>query len=1169
MEQGFLIRLLLLLQVVAGTRQLQQCDSCAPPIAFDPSVHKQAYKVGSYQLGNRGLMRTFNVTFEDYLTATAGKRFDPPIQFEFNTFQDNNIAYDLLESREMDFVFTNPFQISCLEAEYSTQSLVSSVRTTSWNGALDHFSGLIIAHADNNDINTVTDLKDKVIATADPGALGGAVLQWHEMQKNGMSYLNDPAAFAFTGTMSDNLIGVIDKTYDAGFIKAGFMDVAIRRWPQLNTSAVKIIGIRKEEGTVHESFPLDHSTDIVPEWGLSAAPYTPADVSREVQAALLALQQHGITGLARSACLDANVNNTSQCDDLFSVDSQVLCEANIESVTAAQQVISAEDHMTYRPALPLNRIRKMSLDLGSIQQDPSSDSLKCFRPSEFYDQIVCPKGLFKLSPDAMAASCNTTGYACPDGANCICKPCFEALPIEVAPADKYVAGSGCTKMSICSTMAQNEVIQYTVVDNQKLEGGRNLSAITLENGIDTKIVIEQGPTPHTYSFSLSTARVGIFILEIFDDDQQIDASPVRVRVEYTDCPADREASSVGVCECKASSITIGGYCVAMWLAVLVVLLPIAIIAAIGVHCFVKGKEREANSLWIVKRSELTFNDPPIVIGRGSFGFVLQGDYRGSKVAIKRVLPPSKGTSGSSDNDIQFGSPENLSPSGDSAKSPGSTGSTNSVDLETGAIGYQAQSTKPALGETDIPSKAMLMTKGGSTSRKTKQSLIQEMRVLSTLRHPNITTLMGAVIDGNDPMLVMEFMEHGSLYNVLQNPTIVLGSDLILHIVKDIAQGVRFLHSSNPPLTHGDLKSSNILIDSKFRAKLADLGMTKPSQKKATGTRLWMAPELLSKKSPNTPNSDMYSIGVILNEIVSRKEPFHDTTDDMSIIINGITDPKINRRPEIPLYCPVKLKKLIVFLWHADPLLRPTANELNNRLDDLNDQVFAACVPVVASRSAKVPNAHSHDFLYQAFPRSVADVLRAGGKVEPERHNDISICFSDIVGFTTIASKLDPLKVSSLLDRLYLRFDEVTTKYDLFKVETVGDAYMCAGNLAKDQQEDHVRRIALFATGICKAAAETLIDEDDPSLGYTEIRVGFHCGPVVSNVVGSLNPRYGVFGDTVNVAARMETASMRGKIQCSKECAEKLINVPDLLVKARGPIHMKGRGRMMTYWVSEA
>jgi serine/threonine protein kinase len=238
------------------------------------------------------------------------------------------------------------------------------------------------------------------------------------------------------------------------------------------------------------------------------------------------------------------------------------------------------------------------------------------------------------------------------------------------------------------------------------------------------------------------------------------------------------------------------------------------------------------------------------------------------------------------------------------------------------------------------------------------------------------------------MLVMEFMQHGSLYDVLQNPTIVLESDLILHIIKDIAHGVRFLHSSDPALIRGDLKSGNILIDSKFRAKLADFGLAKRNnQRVATGTPLWMAPELLSKKSPNTPKSDMYSIGVILNEIVSRKEPFHETTDDLSVIINGVKDPKMNRRPEIPSFCPVKVKKLIMFLWHADPTLRPTANELNNRFDDLNDQAFAACAPTaICHRTPVVPTGHSHDFLYQAFPRHVADVLRSGGKVEPERHD---------------------------------------------------------------------------------------------------------------------------------------------------------------------------------------
>ncbi|CAJ1963239.1 unnamed protein product [Cylindrotheca closterium] len=1173
---------LLLAQAVSGTRQLQQqqqCDSCAPPIPFDPSVHKPVYKIALQPSVNLPLMRSLNVTFEDYLTATAGKRFDPPIQFEVMIIT-NSLAYDLMKSQEIDFIFINPFQSTCLEEEFGAQAIASSVRTTSFGGqklALAHFAGMVITHVDNNDINTLADLKDKVVAAVSPAALGGPLVQWHEMQKNGMSYLNDPAAIVFTRSMVRSINGVIDKTYDVGFIRTNFMESLKERNPGLNTSAVKVVGIRKDEGTVDEAFPLEHSTSIIPEWRLSAAPSTPASISKEVQAALLALKEHGRTGLARSACLDANGNNTAQCDDLSDIDSQVLCEANIESVSAAESVVSAKEHNTFRTPLSFHRIRKMALDLGSILEDPTSDSLKCFRPSEFYDQIVCQNGLFKLSPDALAASCNTTGYSCPDGRECICKPCFKALAIEVAPTDQYAAGSGCTKMSICSTIVQNEVIQYTVVDNQQLEGGRNLRAKTLEDGTDTEIAIEQGPIPHTYSFSLSTPRVGIFILEIYDGDEQIDASPLRVRVDYRTCSGDKEASEDGVCECKASSIDIGGTCVPIWLAVLVALSPIAIVVAIAVYFFVKRKEREANSLWIVKRSDLKFSDPPAVLGHGSFGFVLQAEYRGSKVAVKRaLLPSSKGDSSSTDN-VQFGTPlkrigsqDYDEDSADSSRRR-STESTRSVDLEVGATKNRAEP-QPALSTRNITasSKSMMMTKGAANSRKTKQLFMDEMRVLSTLRHPNITTMMGAVIDGSEPMLVMEFMEHGSLYEVLQNPTIALESDLILHIIQDIAQGTRFLHSSNPPVIHGDLKSGNILIDSKFRAKLSDFGMAKKGKRIATGTPPWMAPEVLSGKSSNTTKSDMYSIGVIMNEIVSRKEPYHATTDPLHVIVNGVTDPKVNRRPEIPSFCPVKVKKLIMFLWHADPKLRPTATELNNRLDDLNEQVFAACAPTKAlHRPREVPTGGRDNFLYQAFPRHIADILSSGGKVEPEPHNDVSICFSDIVGFTTIASKLDPLKVSSLLDRLYLKFDEVTRKYDLFKVETVGDAYMCAGNLANDQHEDHVRRIALFATGICKAASETLIDEDDPSVGYLKIRVGFHCGPVVSNVVGSLNPRYGLFGDTVNVAARMESSGAVGRVHCTEECAKRLINdAPDLLVKARGATLIKGRGRMLTYWISE-
>jgi class 3 adenylate cyclase len=430
-------------------------------------------------------------------------------------------------------------------------------------------------------------------------------------------------------------------------------------------------------------------------------------------------------------------------------------------------------------------------------------------------------------------------------------------------------------------------------------------------------------------------------------------------------------------------------------------------------------------------------------------------------------------------------------------------------------------------------------------------------------------LLGAVIErGTDPMLIMEFMEHGSLQEVLLNPTMVIESDLIMQILKDIAQGVRFLHSSNPPVIHGDLKSGNVLIDLKFRAKLSDFGLSKRKPDKATGTPLWMAPELLAGQSMNTPKSDMYSVGIIMYEVVSRKEPYHEATESNIELLRAIADRRKSKRPRIPTYCPTKVKKLIKFLWHADPAIRPSARELDNRLQEMDATVFDSCALAERGHRPDKPSQGDQEhFLYQAFPRHVADVLKAGGKMEPESHDNITIFFSDIVGFTSIASQVEPLKVSQMLDRLYTKFDKLSQKYDVFKVETIGDAYMCAGNLAQDQRKDHVKRIALFAIDAIQGAAETLIDEDDTSRGFVKIRAGFHSGPVVSNVVGSLNPRYGVFGDTVNVAARMETNSEEGRIHCSKASAKQLMRqAPDIPVILRGEMQIKGKGKMTTYWV---
>jgi guanylate cyclase, other len=133
-----------------------------------------------------------------------------------------------------------------------------------------------------------------------------------------------------------------------------------------------------------------------------------------------------------------------------------------------------------------------------------------------------------------------------------------------------------------------------------------------------------------------------------------------------------------------------------------------------------------------------------------------------------------------------------------------------------------------------------------------------------------------------------------------------------------------------------------------------------------------------------------------------------------------------------------------------------------------------------------------------------------------------VLFSDIVGFTTISQTFSPLKVSYMLDRLFGSFDALAKKHKVFKVETIGDAYMGVTNLDGLQNESHVKNIAEFAVEMVEAASRILIDDDEPERGHVKIRVGFHSGPVVSNVIGSLNPRYGLFGDTVNTVSPSDT-----------------------------------------------
>lgn len=163
-----------------------------------------------------------------------------------------------------------------------------------------------------------------------------------------------------------------------------------------------------------------------------------------------------------------------------------------------------------------------------------------------------------------------------------------------------------------------------------------------------------------------------------------------------------------------------------------------------------------------------------------------------------------------------------------------------------------------------------------------------------------------------------------------------------------------------------------------------------------------------------------------------------------------------------------------------------------------------------------------------------------------------------MGFTEISSILTPSEVSDLLDRLYSQFDALSQKHGVFKLETIGDSWVGVTNLTQ-LQSDHTARIVHFALDAARVAQATAIHLGKPEMGFVKLRMGFHAGPVVSNVIGTRNPRFCLFGDSMNTASRMESTSEAQKIQCS-EVAMKLAQKQDrnLLFVFRGTVAIKGK-----------
>lgn len=206
---------------------------------------------------------------------------------------------------------------------------------------------------------------------------------------------------------------------------------------------------------------------------------------------------------------------------------------------------------------------------------------------------------------------------------------------------------------------------------------------------------------------------------------------------------------------------------------------------------------------------------------------------------------------------------------------------------------------------------------------------------------------------------------------------------------------------------------------------------------------------------------------------------------------------------------------------------------------------------------------SDKLLLNILPQETAQELKDNGKVKAKKYDNVSVMFSDFKGFTSYSENLSPEDLVETVDFYFSKFDQIIEKHGLEKIKTIGDAYMCAGGLG-NSNKNHAQNAVNAAIEIASFVEKTKNDRSASDLIF-DIRIGISSGPVVAGVVGTKKFAYDIWGDTVNIASRMESASEPGKINISESTFEEIRD--NWTCEYRGEIQVKNKGAMKMYFVN--
>uniref|UniRef100_A0A671N552 Guanylate cyclase n=1 Tax=Sinocyclocheilus anshuiensis TaxID=1608454 RepID=A0A671N552_9TELE len=449
-----------------------------------------------------------------------------------------------------------------------------------------------------------------------------------------------------------------------------------------------------------------------------------------------------------------------------------------------------------------------------------------------------------------------------------------------------------------------------------------------------------------------------------------------------------------------------------------------------------------------------------------------------------------------------------------------------------------------------------------TLTKTIRKEVKEVRELD---HPNLSKFIGGCIEVPFVSIITEYCPKGSLADVLLNKDIPINWGFRLSFATDIARGMAYLHQHK--MFHGRLHSRNCVIDDRWVCKISDYGLMayrkEDFEDMSTNFQcqniylIYCAPEVLLRISTSfTAAADVYRL------------------EKYSVKLDVMWRPSLPKlkagKPDSDCPDPDDYCELIKRCWNHNVTMRPTFEQVKKILDKMNphkvspvdmmmnlmEKYSKHLETIVAERTQDLlqEKQTTDRLLYSMLPKPVADDLRQGRTAEAQSYSNATVYFSDIVGFTQLSCSSTPHQVVDFLNKLYTTFDDIIDNYDVYKVETIGDAYMVVSGVPKENGINHAGEIASMALDLVSICHAFKIPHKPTT--QLKIRAGIHSGPVVAGVVGTKMPRYCLFGDTVNTASRMESTSEALKIQCSGSTADLLHTLGGYVLMCRGSLYVK-------------